>query len=75
MDQLKVVGGNVVAGGKITDKFFGKVDYKDKKPAVQFLSMSGYGVVEYEFLIDGKGNITFNFESQKAKNVSASVKL
>jgi len=32
-------------------------------------------VVEYQFLIEGKGEVTFNYESLKAKNASASVKL
>lgn len=75
LDMLKVQGGNVVAGGKITDKFFGKVDYKNNKPEIQFLAIPGFGVVEYEFLIEGKGDITFNFESQKAKNKTTTVKL
>lgn len=75
MDRLKVNGAQVVAGGKITDKFFEKVTYKEKKPEIQFLAMPGYGLVEFEFLIEGKGDVSFSFESQKAKNVIASVKL
>ncbi len=74
-DMLKVTGGKVVAGGKITDKHFEKVTYKEKKPEVQFLALSSYGVVEYQFLIEGKGEVTFNFESRKAKNVTTAVKL
>jgi hypothetical protein len=75
LDRLMVKGAKVVAGGKITDKYFEKVNYKEKKPEIQFLALSGFGVVEYEFLIEGKGDVTFSFESQKAKNVTASVKL
>ncbi len=74
-DMLKVTGGKVVAGGKITNLRLDKVSYKDKKPEIQFMAIPGYGVEEYQFLIEGKGEITFDFESQKAKNVSASVKL
>jgi hypothetical protein len=74
-DMLKVSGGKVVAGGKITNLRLDKVSYKDKKPEIQFLAVPGYGVEEYQFLIDGKGEITFDFISQKAKNVSTSVKL
>ena len=74
-DMLKVSGGKVVAGGKITNLRLDKVSYKDKKPEIQFMAIPGYGVEEYQFLIEGKGEIKFDFESQKAKNISASVKL
>jgi hypothetical protein len=74
-DVLKISGGKVVAGGKINDIRLNKVDYKEKKPEVQFLSVPGYGNVEYQFLIEGKGEITVEYESLKAKNLKTSVKL
>lgn len=74
-DILKVSGGKVVAGGKINDIRLDKVSYKDKKPEIQYLSVEGYGNVEYQFLIEGKGEVTFNYESRKANNVETSVKL
>lgn len=74
-DMLKVSGGKVIAGGVLTDSRLNKVNYKDKKPEVQFLSVPGYGVAEYQFLIEGKGEVSINYESLKAKDVSASVKL
>lgn len=74
-DLLTVSGAKVVAGGKLTDKHFGKVTYKEMKPEVQFLAIPGYGVEEYQFLIEGKGEVTFRFESLKAGSKSTSVKL
>ncbi len=74
-DHLKVTGGNVIAGGKITNLRLDKVDYKENKPGVQFFAMTGNSRVEYEFLIEGKGDIRFDYVSKKAKNVMASVKL
>ncbi len=74
-DVLKVSGGKVVAGGKMSDVRLNKVSYKKNKPEVQFFAMPGNSHAEYQFLIEGKGEITFSYESQKAKNVSASVKL
>ncbi|MCF6357211.1 MAG: M14 family metallopeptidase [Draconibacterium sp.] len=74
-DGLKVEGGKVVAGGKLSDIRLNKVSYKENKPEVQFFAMPGNSRVEYQFLIEGKGEITFNYESQKAKNVTTSVKL
>ncbi len=74
-DMLSVTGAKVVAGGKITDRHFEKVTYKEDKPEIQFMALPGYAVEEYKFLIEGKGEVTFSFESQKAKNVTTSVKL
>ena len=74
-DLLKVTGGKVVAGGRITDLRINKVTYKEKKPEIQYLSIPGYGVAEYQFLIEGKGEITFHYESLKAKDSTTSVKL
>jgi hypothetical protein len=74
-DNLKVTGGKVIAGGKITDVRLNKVTYKEKKPEIQFLAIPSYGIAEYQFLIEGKGEITFNFESLKAKKAMASVNL
>ena len=72
---MKVIGRKVVAGGKINDIRLNKVSYKEKKPEIQFLSVQGYDNVEYQFIIEGKGEITFSYESQKANNVKSSVKL
>jgi len=74
-DMLKVSGGKVVAGGKIQDFRLNKVSYKETKPEIQFLSVPGHGSVEYQFLVEGKGDITIEYESQKANNVKTSVKL
>ena len=73
--MLKVSGGKVVAGGKINDIRLNKVNYKEKKPELQFLSVPGYGNVEYQFIIEGKGEVTFNYGSLKANNLKTSVKL
>ena len=74
-DMLKVSGAKVLAGGKLTDKYFNKTSYKEYKPEIQFLSVPGFGNVEYQFVIEGKGNVTFSYESRKAKNVSTTMKL
>jgi len=74
-DMLKVTGAKVVAGGKISDFRLNKVVYKDNKPEIQFLSISSYGTVEYQFLIEGKGEITISYESQKANDLKTMVKL
>ena len=67
-DVLKVTGGKVIAGGVLTDNRLNKVSYKEKKPEIQFLSVPGYGVTEFQFLIEGKGEVIINFESQKAQD-------
>jgi hypothetical protein len=74
-DMLKVTGAKVVAGGKISDFRLNKVTYKDNKPEIQFLSVPGYGTAEYQFLVEGKGEITISYESRKANDVKATIKL
>jgi hypothetical protein len=74
-DMLKVSGGKVVAGGKIQDFRLNKVTYKETKPEIQFLSVPGHGTVEYQFLVEGKGDVTIEYESLKANNVKTTVKL
>jgi hypothetical protein len=74
-DMLKVTGAKVVAGGKISDFRLNKVVYKDNKPEIQFLSVPGYGTVEYQFLVEGKGEITITYESQKANDLKSTIKL
>lgn len=74
-DILKVTGAKVVAGGKINDIRLNKVSFKTQKPEIQFLSIPSYGKVEYEFLVEGKGQIKISYQSAKAKNVDTSVKL
>ena len=74
-DMLKVTGAKVVAGGKISDFRLNKVTYKDSKPEIQFLSVPSYGTVEYQFLVEGKGEITISYESRKANDVKTTLKL
>jgi hypothetical protein len=65
----------VVAGGKLKNKYTADIQFKEYKPEVQFLTVPGYATVEYAFIIEGKGNVEFNCESRKAKNVKQSIKL
>lgn len=74
-DLLKVTGGKVIAGGRISDVRLNKVTYKEKKPEIQFLAIPGYGIAEYQFLIEGNGEVVFNYESQKTKKAVATAKL
>ncbi len=70
LDQLSISGSSakVISGGKITDIYNDKVDYKEFKPEIQFCQVPGYGKVEYQFLVSGKGNIEVNYKSVKAGN-------
>lgn len=76
-DMLKVSGNNakVIAAGKITDRYNNRVDYKDHKPEIHFLSVPGNQAIEYEFLVEGSGNVTVNYESRKAGKRTATARL
>jgi hypothetical protein len=74
-DILKVTGAKVIAGGELTDKYQNTVSFKEYKPEVQFLIVPSYGKVDYQFLIEGKGEIKIDYISRKATNLSSVIKL
>ncbi len=76
-DMLRVSGNGVkvVSGGRLTDVYTDRVTYKEYKPEVQFCQVPGFGKIEYQFLISGKGKVQFDFTSRKAKDVSKTIDL
>jgi len=76
-DILKLSGEGikVISGGQLTDKYRDKVNYKEYKPEVQFCQVPGFGKVEYQFLVSGKGNFVIEYESRKAGKIKKQVKL
>jgi len=77
MDMLTVSGSSatVVSGGKITNRYTDQVSYKEDKPEVQFCQVPGFGMIEYQFLVSGKGQIKIHFESRKAGKVEQTIDL
>ena len=69
-DLLKVSGSSVsvVAGGELQDAYTDHTVYKESKPEIQFIHVPGFGKVEYQFLISGKGNVRIEYSSLKAKD-------
>ena len=69
-DILKVEGSSidVLAGGRLMDAHMNQAVYKEHKPQVQFIHLPGFGKVEYQFLISGKGNVVVDYSSIKAKD-------
>jgi hypothetical protein len=67
-DLLTVTGPSVtvVSGGELLDPFMDKANYKEHKPQVQFIQVPGFGKVEYEFLLSGKGSVRIDYSSMKA---------
>jgi len=76
-DMLKVSGGSakVVAGGVLTDPYIDRVSYKKNRPEVQLLVVPGFGKVEHQFLIEGRGEIIIRYESRHAGKLEKKVKL
>lgn len=77
MDMLTIKGtaAKVVAGGKLLNRYTDQVNYKKHKPEVQFVQVPGFGVAEYQFLVEGKGEVTVSFTSRKAGKKSVSIRL
>jgi hypothetical protein len=76
-DTLKVSGASakVVAGGVLTDAFNDRASYKKERPDVQFLVVPGFGKTDYQFLVQGKGEITVRYESRHGGTLEKKVKL
>lgn len=74
-DMLKVSGAKVIAAGRITDLRTNKVSYQEHKPETIYTSVPSYGFSEYQFLIEGKGDIIVSFHSRKAGNLQKTIKL
>ncbi len=66
LDQLTVSGtkARVVAGGLLTNPDLDRVTYKKYRPEIQFLAVPGFGRVEHEFLVEGRGGITVRYVSR-----------
>lgn len=67
-DMITVKGSSakVVSGGKIIDRYTDNVEYKEYRPELQFCQVPGFGKVEYQFLINGRGSVEIRYESRKA---------
>ncbi|HYA48425.1 MAG TPA: M14 family zinc carboxypeptidase, partial [Burkholderiales bacterium] len=76
-DMLKVSGpaAKVVAGGLLTNAYTDQVAYKRFRPDVQFMVVPGFGKTEYQFLVQGKGEITVRYESRHGGTLEKKVKL
>ncbi len=77
IDKLSVAGrsAKVVSGGVLTDAWMNLVSYKEHRPELQMCQVPGFGKVEYQFLVSGKGDIEIKYESRKAGMVSKVVAL
>jgi hypothetical protein len=74
-DMLKVTGAKVIASGKINDLRNNKISYQEHKPETIYTSVPSYGFSEYQFLVEGKGDIKVNYNSRKAVNLVKTLKL
>lgn len=76
-DQLKVTGtaAKVVAGGLLTDAYRDQVSYVEYRPSIQFFVVPGFGKVEHEFLVAGKGKIQVVYSSRHGGTITKTVEL
>jgi hypothetical protein len=76
-DLLSVSGKNikVLAGGKLQNKYTDTASYKEHKPELQFLFVPGFGSVEYQFLISGKGSVEIKYDSRFGGKITKTLQL
>ncbi len=68
-------GVQVIAGGPLVDPYRDQVVYKKDRPDLQFLVVPGFGKVEHQFLVEGKGEITLKYVSRHGGKLTKTVKL
>jgi len=51
------------------------VSYQEHKPEIIYTSVPSYGFSEYQFLVEGKGDITVSYHSRKAGSLQKTLKL
>ncbi|MBU1187120.1 MAG: hypothetical protein KJ908_09530 [Acidobacteria bacterium] len=76
-DTLTVTGSSakVVAGGLLTDVHTDRVSYKEHKPGIQFLTVPGFGKIEHQFLVSGRGEVRISYTSRHAGKREETVRL
>ncbi len=77
MDQLRLEGKGlkVITGGPVMGSPVEQVVPKAHKPELQFLQVPGYGKVEYEFLVEGTGDLKVHYQGQKAGGRDLKIRL
>ena len=76
-DMLIVSGKGITvhAGGEIKNLYRDDVSYKDFRPELQFLFVPGFGKVEYQFLVSGKGTVNIKYTSRHAGKITKNLRL
>ena len=59
----------------LVDPFRDQVVFKKDRPEIQFLVVPGFGKIEHEFLVEGKGEVTLRYESRHGGKLAKTVKL
>jgi hypothetical protein len=76
-DILKIKGKDIkiLAGGKLLNKYRDQVSYKKYRPEIQFLVVPGYGKVEFQFILSGKGPIKITYNSRHGGLITKTIQL
>jgi hypothetical protein len=51
------------------------VNYKKYRPEVQFFAIPGCGMVEYQYLVSGSGQVTITYQSRHAGKIVKNIRL
>ena len=72
-DTVSLSGKNVkvLSSGRVTDRFFKRVDAVKRRPErVELDSIGGMSAVRVQFVVSGRGNFTIRVDSAKAGQLS-----
>jgi hypothetical protein len=75
-DVASVEGAKVIASGIVTDEYMNKVDLQNDRPErLMVYGVPGFGTRTLMFLIEGKGEVTFTYDSLKAGKLNRRIPL
>lgn len=65
----------VLAGGVLLDSFQNKIKHKEYRPDIQFLFIPGFGKIEHQFLVSGRGKVIIRYTSRHGGKLKKAIDL
>jgi len=75
-DIASVTGAKVLAGGIVQDQFMNRIDFQQARPERLLIpGVEGFSSRQVYFLVEGRGPVTFTYDSLKAGRITREIVL